>query len=127
MGSAQGIALSEVRASRQWQRLRDELHTRFDQGLDRLEEQWPDPQTSLAKVTEVVWPLRQDLTGGGSETIVEHASVAERRRAHAPCAGCGRRLKARPVVSRTLATMVGPVPIARPYFSCPSGCGGMYP
>jgi hypothetical protein len=39
MGSAQVISLSEVRASHQWQRLRDDLHTRFDQWLDRLQEQ----------------------------------------------------------------------------------------
>ena len=39
MGSAQVISLSEVRASTQWQRLRDDLHTRFDQWLDRRQEQ----------------------------------------------------------------------------------------
>ena len=70
MGSAQVIALSEVRASRQWQRLRDDLHTRFDQWLDRLQEQLPNPHTSLSEVTGAVWKLRQELTGGLSETIV---------------------------------------------------------
>ena len=55
MGSAQVISLSEVRASNQWQQLRDDLHTRFDQWLDRLQEQLPDPQTSLAEVIEAVW------------------------------------------------------------------------
>ena len=52
MGSAQVISLSEVRASRQWQGLRDQLHARFDQWLDRLQEQLPDPQTRLSEVTE---------------------------------------------------------------------------
>ena len=47
MSSAQVISLSEVRASNQWQRLRDDLHTRFDQWLDRLQEQLPNPQTRL--------------------------------------------------------------------------------
>ena len=46
-----------------------DLHARFDQWLDRLEEQVPDPQTSLAEVTEAVWKLRQDLTGGLSERL----------------------------------------------------------
>lgn len=73
MGFAEVISLSEVRASSQWQRLRDDLHIRFDQWLDRLQEQWPNPQTSLAEVTEAVWTLRQELTGGLSETIVAHA------------------------------------------------------
>ena len=38
MGLAEVISLSEVRASSQWQRLRDDLHIRFDQWLDRLQE-----------------------------------------------------------------------------------------
>jgi hypothetical protein len=127
MGSAEVIVLSEVRASTQWQRLRDDLHARFDQWLDRLEEQLPDPQTSLAEVTEAVWKLRQDLTGGLSETIVEQAHVGERTRQYTRCPQCGRRLKARPLVPRPVETMVGPVQVERPYFYGTSGCGGVYP
>ena len=127
MGSAQVISLSDVRASSQWQRLRDDLHTRFDQWLDRLQEQLPDPHTRLSEVTEVVWQLRQELTGGLSETIVEHAHGGERTRQYARCPQCDRRLTARPVVSRTVETMVGPVQVERPYFYCTSGCGGVYP
>jgi hypothetical protein len=127
MGSAQIISLSEVRASRQWQGLRDQLHARFDQWLDRLQEQLPDPQTRLSEVTEAVWQLRQNLTGGLSETIVEHAHGGERTRQYARCPQCDRRLTARPVVSRTVETMVGPVQVERPYFYCTSGCGGVYP
>ena len=108
-------------------RLRDDLHTRFDQWLDRLQEQLPDPQTSLAEVTEAVWQLRQELTGGLSETIVAHAHGGERTRQYARCPQCHRRLTARPVVSRTVETMVGPVQVERPYFYCTSGCGGVYP
>ena len=127
MGSAQGISLSEVRASNQWQRLRDDLHTRFDQWLDRLQEQLPNPHTRLAEVTEAVWQLRQELTGGLSETIVEHAHRGELTRQSARCPQCHRQLPARPVVARTVETMVGPVHVERPYFYCPSGCGGVYP
>jgi len=124
MGSAQVISLSEVRASNQWQRLRDALHTRFDQWLDRLQEQLPNPQTRLAEVTEAVWQLRQELTGGLSETIVEHAHRGELTRQSARCPQCHRQGPARPVVARTVETMVGPVQVERPYFYCPSGCGG---
>jgi hypothetical protein len=127
MGRAEVIVLSEVRASTQWQRLRDDLHVRFDQWLDRLQEELPDPQTSLAEVTAAVLKLRQDLTGGLSETIVEQAHGSERTRSYTRCPQCGRRLKARPVVSRTVDTMVGPVHVERPYFYCTSGCGGVYP
>ena len=127
MGCAEVISLSEVRASTQWQRLRHELHARFDQWLDRLEQQLPAPQTSLAEVTEAVWKLRQDLTGSLSETIVEQAHIGERTRQYACCPQCGRRLRARPLVPRTVETMVGPVHVERPYFYCTSGCGGVYP
>ena len=127
MGSAEVISLSEVRASSQWQRLRDDLHTRFDQWLDRLQEHLPNPQTRLAEVTEAVWKLRQELTGGLSETIVAHAHSGELTRQSARCPQCDRRLTARPVVARTVETMVGPVQVERPYFYCTSGCGGVYP
>ena len=127
MGSAQVISLSEVRASNQWQRLRDDLHTRFDQWLDRRQEQLPNQQTRLAEVTEAVWQLRQELTGGLSETMIEYAHRGELTRQSARCPQCHRQLPARPAVARTVETMVGPVHVERPYFYCPSGCGGVYP
>lgn len=127
MGSAQVISLSGVRASNQWQELRDDLHTRFDQWLDRLQERLPNPQTSLSEVTAAVWELRQALTGGLSETIIQHGHRDEQSRQYARCFHCHRRLTARPVVSRTVETMVGPVEVERPYFYCTSGCGGVYP
>ena len=127
MGLAQVSSLSEVRASSQWQKLRDDLHTRFDQWLDRLQEKLPDPHTSLAEVSEAVWTLRQELTGGLSETMVEHGHREERTRQVACCPQCDRRLRARPVVARTVETMVGPVHVERPYFYCTTGCGGVYP
>jgi hypothetical protein len=127
MGSAEVIALSEARASTQWQQLRDALHARFDQWIDQLQEHLPDPETSLHKVTETVWKLRQDLTGGLSKAIVEHAHLGELIRQQARCPQCQRRLTARPLVSRTVETLVGAVQVERPYFYCPSGCGGFYP
>jgi hypothetical protein len=79
MGSAaEVIALSDVRASMQWQRLRDTLHTRFDQWLDGLQAQLPDPKAHLAEVTEAVWSLRQDLTGSICETIVQEGHAENR-------------------------------------------------
>jgi hypothetical protein len=74
-----------------------------------------------------VWKLRQALTGSLSETIVAHAHGGERSRPYTRCPQCNRRLTARSVVSRTVETMVGPVHVERPYFSCTSGCGGVYP
>src|SRR5438128_10967806 len=127
MGLAEVISLSEVRASSQWQRLRDDLHIRFDQWLDRLQEQLPNPHTSLAEVTEAVWKLRQELTGGLSETIVAHAHSGELTRQYARCPQCDRRLTARPVVGRTVQAMVRPVQVDRPDVYCTAGCGGVCP
>ena len=127
MGKAEVIALSEVRASSQWQRLRDDLHARFDQWLDALQAQLPDPQTLLGEVSETVWRLRQDLTGRICEAIVEHGHAEESTRRFAPCPACGRRLKARRLTARTIETLVGMVHVERPYFYCTAGCGGFYP
>jgi hypothetical protein len=73
MGTAEVISFEEVRARKQWDALRGQLHTRFDQWLDGLEAQLREPAPTLAQVTETVWNLRQELTGGLTETIVEHA------------------------------------------------------
>src|SRR2546430_12974003 len=109
MGLAEVISLSEVRASSQWQRLRDDLHIRFDQWLDRLQEQLPNPQTSLAEVTEAVWQLRQGRTGGLSETIVAHGHSGELTRQYARCPQGDRRLTAPAVGSRAVQTPGGPL------------------
>jgi hypothetical protein len=120
MDGAEVVPLSEVRASSQWQRLRHDLHARFDQWLDRLQGQLPNPQAPLAEVTAAVWNLRHDLTGGLSATIVEHGHRGELTRQSAPCPRCERHLTARPLVTRTVETLVGAVPVKRPYFYCPS-------
>jgi hypothetical protein len=46
MGAAEVIAFEEVRARKQWEALRGQLHTRFDQWLDRWEEQLQEPAPS---------------------------------------------------------------------------------
>lgn len=127
MGCAEIISLSEVRARTQWDRLREQLHARFAQWLERLEEQLPTPESPLAEVTEAVWNLRQDLTGGLSETILAHAHRGERTRTQAQCPQCDRRLTARSPVTRTVETMVGPVQLERPYFYCRTCRCGVYP
>jgi hypothetical protein len=127
VGCAEVISLPEVRARNQWALLRQQLHSRFDQWLDRLEEQFAEPKSTLAEVTETVWNLRQDLTGGLSETIVTQAHLDEQTRQHAPCPQCHRLLQARSPVSRTVETMVGAVQLERPYFYCTLCRCGHYP
>jgi hypothetical protein len=58
VGCAEIIALAEVRASKQWEVLRQQLHERFDQWLDTLEQRWPEPPSSLPEVTATVWNVQ---------------------------------------------------------------------
>ena len=127
MGAAEVISFEEVRARKQWDALRGQLHTRFDQWLDALEAQLQEPAPSLAQVTEAVWNLRQALTGGLTETIVEHAHRGEHTRQQSRCPQCARLLTARDPVRRTVETLVGSVQLERPYFYCPACRVGLYP
>jgi len=127
MGAAEVISFEEVRARKQWDALRGQLHIRFDQWLDELEAQLPEPALSLAQVTETVWNLRQVLTGGLTEAKVEHAHRGEHTRQQSRCPQCDRLLKARAPVQRTVETLVGLVHLERPYCSCPACRVGLSP
>ena len=83
MGCAEVISFDEVRARKQWSILRQQLHERFDQWLDTLEQAWHQPPATLSEVTATVWDLRQQLTGGITETIVAHVHAGERQRTQA--------------------------------------------
>src|SRR5919197_3525216 len=127
MGAAEVIAFEEVRARKQWDTLRQQLHERFDQWLDTLETQWHEPPVTFPEMTATVWDLRQQLTGGITETIVAHVHEGERQRTQARCPRCARVLKVHEHVGRTVATMVGPVALERPYFYCRACRVGLYP
>lgn len=127
MGAAEVISFEEVRARKQWSTLRQQLHERFDQWLDTLEQAWHEPPATLSEVTATVWDLRQQLTGGLTETIVAHAHAGERQRKQASCPKCARVLQVQEQVWRTVETMVGPVALQRPYFYCRSCRVGLYP
>jgi len=127
MGAAEVISFEEVRARKQWDALRHQLHDRFDQWLDGLQEQLPEPEPTLAQVTETVWNLRQALTGGLTEAIVEHAHRGEHTRQQSRCPQCARLLKARAPVQRSVETLVGVVQLERPYFYCSACRVGLYP
>ena len=127
MGAAKVTLFEEVHARKQWDALRNQLNTSFDQWLDALEAQLQEPAPSLAQVTGTVWNLRQALTGGLTETIVEHAHQGEHTRQQSRCPQCARRLTACDPVRRTVETLVGAVQLERPYFSCPACHRGLYP
>jgi uncharacterized protein UPF0236 len=127
MGCAEVISFEEVRARKQWGPLRQQLHTRFDQWLDVLEERLREPEPTLAEVTETIWALRQQLTGGLTETIIQHTHQGEQSRQYARCPTCEHLLTARHPVQRSVETMVGAVELERPYFYCRLCGRGFYP
>jgi hypothetical protein len=55
MGAAEVIAFEEIRARKQWDTLRHQLHARFDQWLDTLEQQWHELPATLPEMTVTVW------------------------------------------------------------------------
>jgi Uncharacterised protein family (UPF0236) len=78
-------------------------------------------------VSETVWTLRQQLTSGVAETIVQHTHQEEQRRQQMPCPTCARLLTARGPVRRCVETMVGAIELERPYFYCRVCRAGSYP
>ena len=125
--AAQVIALDDVRASQQRQVLRQQLHERFDQWLDEVEAELPDPAPTVAQVSETIWSLRQQLTAGVAQTMIAHTHQQEQRRKSLTCATCERLLKARPAVPRTAQTLIGAIEVQRPYFYCRDCHQGRYP
>jgi len=127
MGAAEVISFEEVRARKQWSTLRQQLHERFDQWLDTLAQAWHEAPSTLPEVTATVWALRQQLTGGITETIVKQAHEGEHQRTQTRCPQCTRVLKVQEHVWRTVETMGGPVELGRPYFYCRACRVGLYP
>jgi hypothetical protein len=70
MGAAELIVWEEVRASKQWEALRQQLPARFEQWLDTLDAQLPEAAPTLAPGTEPMWRLGHALTGSLTETIL---------------------------------------------------------
>ena len=127
MGAAEVSSFEEVRASKQWSALRQQLHERFDPWRDTLEQAWREPPATLSEVPATVWDLRQQLTGGITETSVAQAHEGERQRRQASCPRCTRVLQVQEHGGRPVETMVGPVELERPSFSCRSCRTGLYP
>jgi hypothetical protein len=127
MGAAEGISFEEVRARKQWDTLRHQLHERFDQWLDTLETQWHEPPATLPERTATVWNVRQQRTGGITEAIVAHVHRGEHDRTQVNCPRGDGVLRAQECVCRTVETMGGPVHLERPYFSWRLCRVGSYP
>src|SRR5256885_593297 len=83
--------------------------------------------STLPEVTATVRALRQQLTGGITETIVAHVHRGEHDRHQATCPRCNGVLRARDLVCCTVETMVGAIQLERPHFYCRACREGVYP
>lgn len=124
MGAAAIISLREVREQKQRSRCRQQLHARFDEWLDSVEEQVKEANPTLEQIARALWERRQELMGSVTQGLVEQRYRAEQGQQSAPCPQCGRPVAARAMLSRTVETLVGAMELARPYFYCvPCGQG----
>ena len=92
-----------------------------------MEAQLPASAQTLAQVSETSWSLRQQLTGGVPQAIGEHTHQEEQDRTSLQCATCAHLLRARPVVSRTVETLIGEIEVHHPYVYCRHCHRGRYP
>jgi hypothetical protein len=118
MGAAEVIAFEEIRARKHWDTLRHQLHERFAQWLAPRETQWHEPPATFPEMSATVWNLRQQRTGGITETIVAPVHRGEHDRTQGNCPRGDGVLRAQEGVCRPVETMVGPVPLERPSFYC---------
>jgi len=121
------ISLEEARQARAQAETRRQLHECFDRWLDAVEERVPEKTPTLEELTQEVFALRQELTGMITEVLIERAYSEALEQETMPCPYCGRLLRDRVSVNRTVETMVGRVSLTRPYFYCIQCGEGFYP
>ena len=92
---------------------RRELHECFDLWLDGVEEAMEEESASLDAMTRAVFARRQELTSEVTEALVRRRHAQASRRKSAPCPQCGRSVRSRGLVSRTVETLVGEVTLER--------------
>ena len=124
------LSLAPFQQRQQWERFRSRAHEALDELLDRVETQMSEhgstPPT-LMEITEAVSQERSGLTAAVVEAFIERRHGQFLAPEEAACPKCERVLRARPSRSRTVETLLGPVPLERPYFYCVSCEHGFYP
>ena len=124
------LSLAPFQQRQQWARFRSRAHEALDELLDRVETQMSEhgstPPT-LMEITEAVSQEHSGLTAAVVEAFIERRHGQFLAQEEAACPKCERVLRARPSRSRTVETLLGPVPLERPYFYCVSCEHGFYP
>ena len=108
----------EFRDTRRCIEIRQCLHDRFDQWVDRLEAQVKGIQPTLEELTQAVLAFRQELTQWAMEGLVEQTQRPVLEQRTEACPQCGRMLSARGPVERIVETLVGAIRLRRPSCYC---------
>jgi predicted ArsR family transcriptional regulator len=116
MASAAILSLDEFRDRQGRAAIRQQLHDRFDQWLDKVEAHVMKPTSTLQELTEAVLALRQELTQAVTEGLVAQRHRVALDQRTAVCPQCGQALSARGPQERTVETLVGTIRLRRPYF-----------
>ena len=118
MAYATILSLEEFRDTQRHVEIRQRLHDRLDQWLDKVEARVTEPQPTLEQLTQAVFALRQELTQAVTEGLVEQAHRVVIEQSTGTCPQCGQTLSARGPQERTVETLVGAIRLRRPYFYC---------
>ena len=127
MACAAILSFEEFCDTQRCAEIRQRLHDRLDQGLNKLEARVQDPTPTLEPLTPAVFALRQELTQEVTEGLVEQAHRAVMEQRTATCPQCGQTLSARGPQHRTVETLVGAIRLRRPDFYCERCCRGTTP
>ena len=118
MASAAILSLDEFRDRQGCAAIRQRLHDRFEQWLDKVEAHVMKPTPTLQDLTEAVLALRGELTQAVTEGLVEQRHRVALDQRTAVCPRCGQALSARGPQERTVETLVGTIRLRRPDFYC---------
>jgi hypothetical protein len=84
--------------------------------MGEVETELSTGQSTLEQITQAVLGQRQALTQAmAQELTVSHYAGAQAQQVGG-CSQCGRTLRARGTPARTVSTLVGELPLERPYF-----------
>src|SRR6266511_2214237 len=116
MASAAILSLEEFRDTQRRIEIRQRLHGRFDQWLDRLGARVKEPELTLEELTQAVFALRRESTQWATEGVVSQTHWTTLEQRTAACPQCGPTLEAHGPAERTVETLVGAIQLRRPYF-----------
>ena len=111
-------SLEEFHDTRRRIEIRHCLHDRFDQWVDRLEEQVKGSEPTLDELTQAVLALRQELTEWATEGLVEQTQRPVLEQRMVACPQYGRMLSTHGPVQHTVETLAGAIRLWLPYFYC---------